>query len=219
MGLFLRIMHGRRSDGLLRPVEQQPSQLAWPTLTTTANEIWHQTNGITHFVAGVGTRHVCGHDAPCLRELAPTSCASAQPDSPLQRPGRAGLRLAMQRLCPAFMTKIWLTPTDGPHRRCYARPLSARHEWESCGRISRGQRLHRLQVAAELGRKRRRRRFAGQWLLVSERAILARIMTERNVTGRRQKGAKAYCASAPATWRLTENSGRHPQSWFNNKSC
>ena len=51
---------------------------------TTANEIWHQTNGaITHFVAGVGTSGTFVGTTRRLRELAPDIvCLSAQPDSP-----------------------------------------------------------------------------------------------------------------------------------------
>jgi cysteine synthase B len=59
---------------------------------TTANEIWHQTEGqVTHFVAGLGTSGTFMGTTRRLKELNPSiRCISMQPDSPFN--GLEGLK-------------------------------------------------------------------------------------------------------------------------------
>jgi cysteine synthase B len=71
--------------------------------TTTANEIWEQTEGrITHFVAGLGTSGTFMGTTRRLRELNPAiQCISMQPDSPFN--GLEGLK----HMATAIVPKIY----------------------------------------------------------------------------------------------------------------
>jgi len=71
--------------------------------TTTANEIWEQTEGrITHFVAGLGTSGTFMGTTRRLRELNPEiQCISMQPDSPFN--GLEGLK----HMATAIVPKIY----------------------------------------------------------------------------------------------------------------
>jgi cysteine synthase B len=70
---------------------------------TTANEIWHQTEGqVTHFVAGLGTSGTFMGTTRRLRELNPDiRCISMQPDSPFN--GLEGLK----HMATAIVPKIY----------------------------------------------------------------------------------------------------------------
>ena len=69
---------------------------------TTANEIWHQTEGqITHFVAGLGTSGTFVGTTRRLRELNPRiRCISMQPDSPFN--GLEGLKHMATAIVPSI---------------------------------------------------------------------------------------------------------------------
>ncbi len=71
--------------------------------TTTANEIWEQTEGrITHFIAGLGTSGTFMGTTRRLRELNPEiQCISMQPDSPFN--GLEGLK----HMATAIVPKIY----------------------------------------------------------------------------------------------------------------
>lgn len=69
---------------------------------TTANEIWHQTEGqVTHFIAGLGTSGTFVGTTRRLRELDPRiRCISMQPDSPFN--GLEGLKHMATAIVPSI---------------------------------------------------------------------------------------------------------------------
>ena len=69
---------------------------------TTANEIWHQTEGrVTHFVAGLGTSGTFVGTTRRLKELnSRIQCISLEPDSPFN--GLEGLKHMELRWCREF---------------------------------------------------------------------------------------------------------------------
>ena len=106
------------TDGAIRRVreiyESDPDKYFYPDqysnpanpaahYTTTAPEIWHQTNGtITHFVAGLGTTGTFVGTTRRLKELNPAiRCISFQPDS-----GFHGLE-GLKHLATAIVPRIY----------------------------------------------------------------------------------------------------------------
>lgn len=92
-GALLEARRIAAADPALFFADQYNNPANWQAhYLTTANEIWHQSNGrITHFVAGLGTTGTFTGTTRRLRELnCDIRCISAQPDSPFN--GLEGLK-------------------------------------------------------------------------------------------------------------------------------
>ena len=98
--------------------------------TTTANEIWEQTEGrITHFVTGLGTSGTFMGATRRLRELNPAiQCISMQPDSPFH--GLEGMKhMATAIVPPIYDPALADANIDMPTETAYimAKHLGRRH--------------------------------------------------------------------------------------------
>lgn len=99
---FVKALVEKHPDRYFYP-DQYNNPANWRAhYTTTANEIWRQTDGqITHFVTGLGTTGTFVGVSRRLKELNPSiQCISMQPDSPLH--GLEGLKHLPTALVPGI---------------------------------------------------------------------------------------------------------------------